>query len=143
MYTFRFSKAALKTFHSAQVAMLFMQVVELNTHEDSLYNSAAVDPISCHGSTPHTSYFNMSSHKEDETDVCFVDGEETDFSSDAEEKNMESTVMVANEDTTEKAIGEVNEVALNAEAKRKVGDVRLVWKMVTGKDHPQRKLVLI
>lgn len=185
----RFSKAALKTFHSAQVAMLFMQIVASAhnpvpnsaglEHHDSVPCGTYMEPevSSTNGNTRNaqeskyikfsqqntmaTSYnsewakmagneisasCDASFKKGDEAESVVVD-EVTSLSGNvAREGDVESAVTVVARDITgdekEEVVGVVNEVAFNARAKREIGDVRLVWKMVAGRDHPQRKLIL-
>ena len=165
MMCIRFSKAALQTLHSAQLAMLFVQVVEnpnllkdpdsvlssdiplssvydtdvVATHESSKYELNSLKDQALMGTGSHYGTMKSKVMKEGSDNEFTPINEETDLM--GKERTVECAALLSCRNA--EIVGEVNEVAVNAEAKRRVGDMRLVWKMAIGKNYQQRRLVLV
>lgn len=137
----RFSALALKTFHSSQMAMILLQVLEADTEPD--HPRRDLEPnTSTQGPESHSTHHDNatlepnSRFQASEEDAC--------LSEDSTDPTDDDVGWKGEEREEGEMMGYVNEVALNVKALQGVGGVQLSWKWSTGRHthHTHRELVL-
>lgn len=123
--------SALKTFHSSQLAMICMQVIESSTKFGSL----------CHEGNTTLEPSELELLESSDSNSMHPDH---DVNSDEATSTMEEDLVgpYNREDVCmaeESTVGYVNQIALNTKALNEVGNLKVVWKL---KGQSQRQLFI-